>query len=266
MKLISRNFFQFILIILLLTSCNLPMRPTSSPGVDIAQAGTIVAMTLEALHTPTPTSTIAVQETPIPTRIENSATPTPVLTETVTPTITPTYSIPLLTFDGNTNCREGPGTVYKIVTVLRTGQKVEAIGSQENFWVVRNPNGPGDCWVASEFTIASGSTWALPTMTIPPAPTSAPPAPPTWSNWKYNCTFATGGSTLTMELAWNDNTAQEAGYQVYRQGEMIASLGVDANSYTDITFIEAGKSLSYYIEVFNNSGKSQSSTINASCQ
>jgi len=250
-----------IIIAILINACNLPTRPTSSPGIDQALAGTIVAMTLESLHTQVPTNSVVILNSPIP-----SITPTVLTTATQTHTTTPTYSIPMLNFEDNVNCREGPGKDYKVVTVIRTGQNAEVVGKLENFWVVKNPNGGGNCWIAGDLAVASGSTWALSTMTAPALPTRKPPNPPTWSKYNYNCVYAAGGSTLTMEMRWTDQANNETGYKVYRDGQLIATLAADTNTYTDIAFLESGKSFNYYIEAFSDSSQASSSIVNASCQ
>jgi hypothetical protein len=260
-----------VLLASLLTACNLPARSTATPIIDQALAGTIVAMTLESLHAQSASNTPTIENSsPQNPGIENSpfpsSTPSQVMTATQTGTITPTYSAPMLRFDGNTNCREGPGTEYKVVTVLHSGQQVEPAGVQGNYWIVKNPNGKGTCWVAADFATPSGSTWTLTTMTAPPPPTSEPPTAPTWSKWHYNCVFAPGGFTLTMNLVWTDLANNETGYRVYRDGQVVATLGAGSNSYTDVAFDQSGKTLSYYVEVYKDSVHASSSTINAVCQ
>ena len=257
----AQRILVMIALFALLAACNLPTRPTSAPGIDQALAGTIVAMTLEAMHTRTPTGAAPVMDTALP-----SATPGPRLTATQTVTITPTFSTPLLSFDGNTNCREGPGTDFKVVVVLRSGQKVEPAGVQDKFWIVKNPDGKGLCWVSAEFATPSGSVWTLPTMTAPALPTREPPIAPVWSNWNFTCAFASGGSTVTMNLVWTDRANGETGFKVYREGQVIATLAADTSSYTDSAFVASGKSLSYYVEVYSDAGKASSSAISASCQ
>lgn len=248
-----------------LTACNMPARPTSNPGGEKPQVGTIVAMTLSALRTKEPAfiEPLLKKDTPLPGQ---TSTPTPKETFTPTPTITATYSTPILVFDGNTNCREGPSTNYRVVTVLRAGQKITPVGIQGNYWVVNVPGGTDTCWVATDFATPSGSVAALPTVPTPPPPTSQPPVAPTWHTWKYNCAYATGGSTVTMEMTWTDLSSNESGYKVYRDGQVIATLGPNSSTYTDVFLLATGKTAGYYIEVYNDSGKSDTSTVQVSCQ
>ena len=266
-----QKMLSMTLLAALLTACNLPVRPTATPIIDQALAGTIVAMTLEAIQTQSPGNTPVAQDTstqnpeiinsPIP-----SVTPSQIVTPTVTSTITPTYSAPMLRFDGNTNCREGPGTDYRVVTVLRSGQQIVPEGMNGNYWVVKNPNGQGNCWVATDFATPSGSTWTLTTVTVPPPPTTQPPTAPTWSKWHYDCVFAPGGFTVTMNLVWTDLATNETGYKVYRDGQVVATLNAGSNSYTDVAFEESGKTLTYYVEVYKDALSADSSTIKAVCQ
>ena len=254
----------------ILAACNLPVRPASTPGIDQALAGTIVASTLEALRTKTPSQSMSDLSTPLPTTPFPSTIPTFVSTLAITPsptaTITPTYSVPMLNFAVNTNCREGPGTEYKVIIVLRSGQQAEAVGVQGNYCIAKNPNGEETCWVASDLASPSGSVWLLPTMTAPPLPTREPPPAPNWSKWNYECAYASGGSTMTMNLLWTDHATNETGYRVYRDGQVIASLGPDINSYIDVAFLESGKSFSYSVEVYSDAGQSSTSTISKACQ
>jgi hypothetical protein len=250
-----KSISAMIILALALTACNLPS--TAAPTqekIDQSLVGTIAAMTLDAMvtpytQTPTPTATVA-------------------LTVTKTPTVTPTYSVPMLLFNGNTNCRKGPGEEYDVLTVVRTGVKVEAVGrlDKTNYWLIKKPGSAETCWVADDFAKPSGSIHMLPTVTAPPMPTPKPPNPPAWSKYNYSCDFASGGSNVTMNLLWTDRTSDEVGYIIYRNGQAIANLGPDATAYTDVAYVAAGQSVSYKVEVYNNSGAASTSTISATCQ
>jgi hypothetical protein len=243
------------LLILLLAACNLPIAP---PTPDPALVGTIAAQTLSALGTP-----------------PSAASPTPALTTTrtptgtPTPTLTPTFEPPLARFTGDTNCRLGPGTGYEIRTVVRSGQKAPILGKAEqgNYWIIQNPNGEGACWVAGDYTEASGSLHLLPTMTAPPTPTPEPLKAPAWKDWSYTCAFAPGGSDVTISLAWTDTNRNESGYNIYRNEGQVATLGPDTTTFSEVAFVSAGLSLSYVIEVYNALGQqARSSAVTATCQ
>lgn len=252
-----------ILLSVTLTACNMPARQTSTPIVDLAAAGTIAAQTLEALTTLTPPSS-----TPniIPATVTTAPTMPPAASPTAAGTITPTYAVPMLTFDDNVNCRQGPGTSFPIVLVIQNGQQMEISGGQDTYWIVKVPNSDTTCWLPKEFATPSGSTWTVPTVAAPPSPSVEPPAAPNWTKYYYSCEYASGGNTVTMEMSWSDWANDETGYRVMRNGEIVVTLPPDSTTYTDIAFLESGKTFDYYIEVFNATGKSQGSTVNASCQ
>ncbi|GAB4487698.1 MAG: hypothetical protein Fur0016_01270 [Anaerolineales bacterium] len=241
-----------------LAACNLPRAaPQAAPTVDAGLVSTIAAQTLEALYTPAPTRT----NTPAPSS-------TPNVTATPTPTITPTYETPTARFEGDTNCRSGPGTSYEVITVARSGQKAEITGKSEqgNFWFIKNPNGEGTCWVAGDFIRTSGSVHVLPTVTAPPTPTAAPPKAPAWKNWTYSCVYASGGSNATVQLAWSDNSPNEDGFNIYRNDQVIASFGPNTTTYTDVAFVAAGGSLTYVVEVYRQGERARSSPVTVTCQ
>ncbi|PWH13162.1 MAG: hypothetical protein DDG60_10760 [Anaerolineae bacterium] len=246
-------------LIALLASCNLPRtapQPALTPTADPGLVSTFAAQTLEALSSPTPPAT------------STSVTSTPSPTLTATLTITPTYETPMVRFDTNTNCRNGPGPIFSVAIVIRSGQKAEIVGKSElgDFWLVKNPNGKGTCWVASEVVQASGSVHLLPTVAAPPTPTAAPPKAPGWQGWTYSCTYAPGGSNATVEMRWSDTNLNEDGYNVYRNGQIIAAFGPDVTAYTDVAFVASGGSLAYYVEVYSAAGNARSSTISITCQ
>lgn len=247
----------------LLSACNMPARPTSPPIVDLAAAGTIAAQTLEALTTATPPTGTPVILMATATQGPTATPPAP---STTTATITPTYAVPMLFFDDNVNCRQGPGTAFQVVMVIQQGEQLEVSGEQDTYWIVKVPDSDATCWLPKEFATPSGSTWSIPTVSAPEVPTSEPPAAPNWVKYYYSCEYAAGGNNLTMEMIWSDWANDETGYRVMRNGATVVTLPPDSTAYTDVTFLESGKTLDYYIEVFNADGKSQSSTINASCQ
>jgi uncharacterized protein YraI len=230
-----------------LVACNLP---NPNAAVDRQALGTMTSLTLTAYSA-------------------GQISPTPALTETVTltPTVTATFSAPTLYFEGATNCRGGPGTEYDVVVVMKDGEKAEIVyrSPSGNYWVVNGPKGKGHCWVAGDFARAEGSFQTLPIATVPPVPTAKPPGGPSWKSYNYTCDFAAGGSTATVSLVWSDRATNEAGYNVYRNNELVASLGADTSAYTDVAFVGTGQSLSYYIEAYNNAAAVPGPVISVSC-
>jgi hypothetical protein len=89
---------------------------------------------------------------------------------------------------------------------------------------------------------------------------------PTWSVYNYTCELATGGASMTMNLAWTDRSNSEDGYKVYRDKQSIATLPANSTSYVDVAFVGTGKTLSYSVEAFNKDWQLCTSTISYACQ
>ena len=102
--------------------------------------------------------------------------------------------------------------------------------------------------------------------TASPQPALIPPNTPVWSVYNYTCELATGGGTMTMNLAWTDNSNDEESYKVYRDKQLIAILPPDSTTYVDAAFVADGNTLSYSIEAFNNDWQASTSTITHGCQ
>lgn len=276
----KKIFFVFVLIGFVLSACNVPL-PTV-PGENISlqdQAATIVAATLTAVANdgpdvqPRPSETEGSQQSlatateggPAPT-IQPNATPTRI---TGTPG-TGTPGATLLTVDSNTNCREGPGTNYKVVIVLVAGTQYQMIARTEDnkYWIVTEIGKATPCWVPAEFSNALGNTSLLP-VTTPSAPTasaSGAPAAPTGLKYNFSCAFNADASyTITVQLGWTDRSDNEQGFYVYRNGTLIATLAAGTTTYTDIFVGSASQLNSYQIASFNATGQVLGGAQSFSC-
>ncbi|MBN1453244.1 MAG: SH3 domain-containing protein [Anaerolineales bacterium] len=238
-------------LLLMLSACNFP-GTSSEPSLD-EQAATIVALTLTAAQTGTPS------KTPQPA---NS--PTLSITRTPSPTITPTYSVPLLTINEPTNCRTGPGQSYDILFTFNPGATVEIVGRYptNNYWTVKVQGLNEPCWIWGEYSTASGSYWAVPSVTPPATATASPPAAPSIANWEYLCGFG----NATVNLKWTDRAENESGYRIYRNDEQVTELAPNSNAFSEVIDVEEGEDITYRIETFNSTGAASSSTISFSCQ
>jgi hypothetical protein len=105
-----------------------------------------------------------------------------------------------------------------------------------------------------------------PTVTTPPISTPITRNAPVWSAYDFTCKLAEGGATMTMNLTWSDRSNSEAGYKVYRDNQVIATLAPNSTSYVDVAFNATGKTLSYSVEAFNTDWQVSTSTISSSCQ
>jgi hypothetical protein len=108
-----------------------------------------------------------------------AANPVVVATETPAGEATATLAVvatdagpPTVTVSVDTNCRSGPGEIYKYAGALLVGETgtVLAINSTETYAVIENPDGPGDCWLWLNFATIVGDTSELPLATPPPTP------------------------------------------------------------------------------------------------
>ena len=115
-------------------------------------------------------------------------------------------------------------------------------------------------------TIIGIPTYGIPTVIASPMSTPFPPNTPVWSAYKYTCEFVAGGGNMTMNLAWTDRSNNEDGYNVYRDGQVIATLMPNSTSYIDVAFVATGKTLSYSVEAFNTAWRASTSTITYGCQ
>ena len=102
--------------------------------------------------------------------------------------------------------------------------------------------------------------------TASPITTPIPPNTPAWLVYNYTCKLAVGGADMTMNLSWDDRSANEEGFKVYRDGQVIATLVPNSTYYVDVAFVAAGSTLSYKVEAFNADWKESTSTIAYGCE
>jgi len=239
----------------LLAACNMPA--TGSDEDLNNQAATIVALTLEVEST----NTTVKENTPLPS-------PTLSITNTPKPTITPTYSVPMLQINENTNCRSGPGQAFDVLTTLRAGASVEIVGKHatENYWVVKVEGLNEPCWLWGEFATSSGSYWVVTPMTPPATAAPKPAGQPSNMRYTYECAFNGVNSDVTVSLTWNDESSDELGFRVYRDDAQIAELPPNTISYSDALAADTAQTIRYGISSYNSISESARTTISFSCQ
>ncbi len=230
MRTLSKRLSILLFMLILFTSgCNLPLLPGGLSPQD--QAATVVALTLQA----------------------NASSVAP-----------PAGSAPVITVDGNTNCRSGPGTNYKIVTTIPAGTSVQIIGqySGGTYWIVNAPDGKGPCWILAGLGTVAGDTSKLPVTTLEANQAGGIPARPVYFFYHYECP----GGNLTTSLTWSDSSGNETGFHVYRYDVLIAELPANSTSYVDVTYVAPGSDVSYGVAAFNDAGESALRTESFSCK
>ncbi len=145
----------------------------------------VAAATVAATSTPTVTETppSAPTETPTVTPVPIIIfTPTPPPTSTSPPTTAPQ---PALQAVADVNVRGGPGTIYPILGLLRTGDTAVVVGrSADGGWwqILFPPNTAGVAWVAGSYVQANAAAGNVPVVAGPSPPPTNTPLPPTPTN------------------------------------------------------------------------------------
>ncbi len=185
---IARPLSLICLLAIILTGCNLTMTTAPQPAgatnipaeaIYTSAAQTLIAQLTQNAPPIIPSSATEAEQSA--ENIEPIATFTPLLftptqTGTATPPFTATPSLPSVTANMNTNCRNGPGPIYDIVGSLKAGETSYAHGrnSTSSWWYIENLRSPGNfCWVWSGSTTLNGSTGQLAVLTPPPPPATA---------------------------------------------------------------------------------------------
>jgi hypothetical protein len=169
--------FIFLATIALLMMAGCGQSPIEVEAVDPeVQVQTRVAQTLAAMAESNSVDEVIEEEQPQPTLLP-SETPTLTLMPTDTPiptdTLTPTPAIPQVHVDVNTNCRSGPGVIFDVLGYLLVDQNAEVVGqyAQDDYWVIKNPDRAGECWLWGYYATLEGPVGELPYFTPPPTPT-----------------------------------------------------------------------------------------------
>lgn len=235
----------YLVVGLLISSCNLPAMRASDPHIATAAALTVQAA-LDAV-------------TPLASPTAN----TPVVSTSTKAVSTPTYSQPMASVEDVTNCRKGPGKNYERVTQIMPAESVKIIGFfSPNYWIVSTKD--GDCWLSGEFTTPVGSTASVPTVNAPPTPEGGTPEAATFpkSGWTFFC-YGPGQADIT--LSWNDNSDTESGYRIIRDGEKVAELPANSTYFAETIDLLTGETVEYQIQAYNEVGESDNLTASMTC-
>lgn len=258
------TLFSSLLLIFAILACAIPTAQ-SPDALNLALTITAQALLLN------PSASPLAQET-----ATLGFTATPEFTPTIT--LTPTPAVPTATVSVDTNCRTGPGQQYDRIGALLVGQSAEVVGKNlaTNYWIIKTPGGSGNCWLWGQTTTVTGNTANLPEFPIPATPTPALPAPVKNLNASISCaphpTLIATRST-TVNLTWTDQSSNENGFNVYREGSLLISLAANSTSFTDGTGTlpaiwligSPTPSLTYEVEAFNSAGKSNKKDVTVIC-
>jgi len=197
--------------LLALSGCNLP-----TAGEDALQtriAGTVAAENVQEPLMRT-TEIQALPEVLTPTL---TVTLSPTVTSSPTITLTSTLEVPMASVSENTNCRTGPDKIYDNIGALMVGEQAEVVGQTADggYWVIKNPDRSGECWLWGYYATVTGPTEGLLVYTPPPTP--AFDWGGTWAVWRgpaeggaytlWTMTAAVAGIAFTASIDFGGTIA-----------------------------------------------------------
>jgi len=209
MKIRSTVLVSFLIVFILLsiTGCNLPSSEQDSFQTSVA--GTLAAENVVKPSAEPVDINLPPPEIPNPTiTLSPTFTLTPTITASPTITLTATLEAPMVSVSTNTNCRTGPGTIFDIVGALMVGEQAEVVGKGEfgNYWIIKNPDGSGECWLWSNYATVTGPTDSLTVYTPPPTPTPAFVWAGSWTissgplGWAFTLNATTDGKNFNASV------------------------------------------------------------------
>jgi len=268
-----RLFAMISVLVLDALACTFAVQaPATQPSME--RAITEMAGTLQAQQTQlagggllAPSPIAPPSETP-PSEIPPPSM-TPSITLTPTSILTATLSVPMVSVSEDTNCRSGPGIIYDYLGALTKGEKAEVVGKNtaNNYWVIKNPDYAGTCWLWGQYATVEGDANRIPEWLVPSTPTPSIPAAPSGLSGTRVCKTillpAPHVEMVKVTLTWTDQANNEEGYNIYRDGTLVATLGPN-----EVTYIENPTgipSATYAVEAFNTAGASARKKITLSC-
>ena len=149
MRIVKRTSLPLLLVLLGVLACAVPV----VSQLDQSALNTAVAETMAVIiqRTQDAGSGVAPVATDTPTLPVTGTPATPTLTPTSTASATPTFTAlppltPMISVSVPTNCRVGPGKVYRRVGGLLVGEVVQVYARNPggDYWYIRNPDSPSD--------------------------------------------------------------------------------------------------------------------------
>jgi hypothetical protein len=169
----------------------------------------------------------------------------------------------------NGNCRAGPSAEAGVLDVISNGTTVRIVGRNEDasWWLVQADG--ETCWLIAGAVSACGQLDKVAVASAPePAPAGPPTAPAGPSKPKAPAKVSVtdrvcAGSTYSVTLGWLDQADNEDGYHIYRGKSLVATLGPDADGYSEDPPV--GGPYTYRVEAFNAAGAASATTQDAGC-
>jgi hypothetical protein len=228
-------------------------------------------------HTPDYVSTITAQALLIQPAAIDVASVTPDLssqivftsTQSFTPTntLTPSPSITTITVSADTNCRGGPGKEYDNLGALLLNETAEVVGKNTitNYWIIKNPDRDGICWLWGKYATVRGSTANIQEIAIPPTPTPSLPGAVRGLTASKICFFNGVTYDLAGSISWED-VPNEDGYKIYSNAGHSRTTPRDVTTSPIPNFqLVPGGSITLFVEAFNSAGKSPARSIIIAC-
>lgn len=275
---LTTQWLLLITLILLSTAgCNLLAGgdPASVSGgnIETQVAGTMIAMHVaetmnaqgaEPGQAALPAATNTQAQLP-----EMTITSSPTVTLTPTITLTATLEVPMVSVSRNTYCRVGPGEGYADVGALLEGEQAEVVGQSDDgqFWIIKNPDGEGECWLWAYYATVTGPTDGLTNYAPPPTPTPEFD----WSGaWSVSMGSPCGGDPdfYTLNAAVDGNVFAAT---IDTGGSTITYTGTISEDYMTVSGtwdelgIESGSFKFYAVGVSQFNGNFQRTDMYAMC-
>ena len=260
----KKILFSMVILIIVISACNLP---GGQPPISNATPDLVLTITAQALLLQTPLNSQPPPESTLTPAVPGQVIGTDTPAFTATTTLTPTSSIPMLTVSADTNCRSGPNKDYAYLGVLLINETAEIVGKNTvtNYWIIKNPDAVGTCWLWGNYATVSGDTSKLAEVPIPPTPT--PSIPDAVKNLKANkiCFFNGVSYDLSGFITWEDGP-NEAGYRIFVNGELFSTVALNVTSSAIPNLVLApGGSIKMSVEAYNSTGKSPQKSVEIFC-
>ena len=260
----KKLLFSIVTLIIATLACNLPggQPPSSNATPDLVLTITAQALLLQ------PSSNNQPPELTLTPAIPPQVMFTDIPTSTATITPTPTSSIPMLTVSADTNCRSGPSKDYEHLGALLANESAEIVGrnTATNYWIIKNPDEAGFCWLWGEYATVSGNVSGLKEYAIPATPTPTAPEPVTKLKENKICFFDGFRYKLSGFITWQASGGTEQ-YWIYLNGNLHGMTFADqATTYAIPALnLAPGGSISMGVQAVSDFGKSPLREVTITC-